>query len=213
MPISRFITDLDHLTAEFGSGTPSSGQSYTRLRMAVARMNELQRQIEIAHDKLGAILALAEMKIIYNQVDLSDEEAPLGERFALHVDCLSGHSEVDADHLAIFTLGNRLDALCAQNDVGRQAIADAMDDLIDKVRSSFAREQSLMLAHAYPGLSEHQRTHERMLGYLQDMSAAAQQPLTVAIRLEKLLGSWLVWHIQREDLDFVRATRKAATAR
>lgn len=211
MPISRFITDLDGLMAEFAAEAPSSGASYAKLRMAVARMNELQRQLDIAREKLGAILSMAEMKIIYNQVDLSGEEGPAGARFGLHPDCLTGEAAIDADHGDVFALGNRLDAICAKSEVGVAEVQDALSDLTDKTRAAFAREEALMLAHGYPRLAEHRQTHGRMQAYLEDMHGlAAQQPLTAAIKLEKFLGSWLVWHIQREDMDFVRASRGAS---
>jgi len=44
-----------------------------------------------------------------------------------------------------------------------------------------------------------------MLSYLAEMyELASTQPLVVAIKLEKFLGSWFIWHVQREDVDFAR---------
>ena len=76
MPITRFIADLDKLMDEFASEAPSPGIAYAQLRMAVARMNELQRQLDIAREKLGAILSLAEMKIIGYKKPLVDQDKP-----------------------------------------------------------------------------------------------------------------------------------------
>lgn len=64
MPLTRFIGDLDELLDGFHGGDGDAEQGFENLRQAVARMNEIRRQLAAAENKLGAALALAESSLM-----------------------------------------------------------------------------------------------------------------------------------------------------
>jgi hemerythrin-like metal-binding protein len=208
MPLSRFIRDLDELLAVFNGGGQPNAQTFDKLRIAVTRMNEIRRQLTIADEKLGASLALAENELIHGSVDDPDVAGEAaGDRFVLHDCCRTRIDEIDDRHSALIGFGNRLYALSLDG-----GDADAMryliDDLAASAQETFAVEERLMTRGGYPQLEAHRAIHRRMLDYLAEMRELAKEtPLLVAVRLEMFLGSWFVWHMQREDTAFAEYWR------
>lgn len=60
MPLSRFIADLARPVEVFDGGQPVSNRSFESLCVAVARMNEIRRQLPLAQEELDTSLAIAE---------------------------------------------------------------------------------------------------------------------------------------------------------
>jgi hemerythrin-like metal-binding protein len=202
MPISRFISDLDKLIEEFQSDDRSSSAAFDELRMAVARMNEINRQHTIAQEKLASVLSLAEMKARYHQITYTGVEPDDNDRF-LFEECQIGIPEIDDSHQRMFASGNRLYRISNKRDISPVEVIAALDDLVSQARSSFDIEEQMMHRCIYQDMDNHKDHHGRMLDYLVEMYAmASTQPLVVAIKLEKFLGSWFIWHVQREDADF-----------
>ncbi|MDD5250811.1 MAG: hemerythrin family protein [Rhodocyclaceae bacterium] len=205
MPLSRFIADLDELVGVFDNGQPPGNRSFESLRVAVARMNEIRRQTAIAQERLNATLAIAEN-------ELGDGQAPtpvpvlereLTERFYLHDCCKTGIEDIDDEHRTLMRLGNRLYALSLCEDVAHATVGEVLTELLSFAQDHFAAEEHLMEAYEYPALAPHRATHKRMCDYLAEMfDLAAETPLLVTIRLEIFLGSWFIWHMQRDDVEF-----------
>lgn len=215
MPLSRFIADLDELTAEFRTDAPTSAQTFEELRMAVARMNEIRRQLDIACKKLMPAIAIAEMEIVHQLVDFSDGERRLVDRFLMDEQYLTGLGEVDDEHRELLGLGNRVYLLSRNAAVTADQVFAALEDLTEHARSHFATEERLMEEVAFPAAMQHRTIHARMLDYLAEMAdLVAASPLVVAIKLEKFLGSWFIWHMQKDDAELARywlaSTAKAA---
>lgn len=215
MPLSRFIADLDRLTAEFRTDTPTAAATFDELRMAVARMNEIRRQLDIASRKLMPAIAIAEMEIVHQQVDFSMGERRLADRFLMDEQYLTGVDEVDDEHRELLGLGNRVYLLSRNDDVTADQVFAALEDLTEHARAHFATEERLMDDVGFPGAAQHRTIHGRMLDYLAEMAdLVPASPLTVAIKLEKFFGSWFVWHMQRDDAELARywlaCTTKAA---
>lgn len=127
------------------------------------------------------------------------------DRFSIYDHCRTGIEAVDERHEAMFEAGNRLYILAYGNETPVAEILSGMQDLLDQVKIHFDEEEPLMEGCGYPGTAAHRAVHRRMYEYLVEMvELAAGSPMLVAIRLEYFLGSWLIWYMQREDMDFAR---------
>jgi hemerythrin len=207
MPLSRFIADLDDLVNVFNGNHAPSSRSFENLRVAVARMNEIRRQLSIAQEKLSASLAIAESELIGGA-----EEGPAppverdpGERFQVHDFCRTGIEAIDDEHHTLMRLGNRLYAMSFSDEVERSEIDAVLAELVGFAKGHFEEEERLMAERGFPGLESHRATHQRMAHYLGEISELAREtPLLVTIRLEIFLGSWFIWHMQRDDAEFAR---------
>jgi hemerythrin-like metal-binding protein len=211
MPLSRFIADLDDLVEVFNGGQRITERSFESLRIAVARMNEIRRQLTLAQEKLNTSLAIAESELIGGHVEAAqpahDHESP--DRFQIYDFCKTGIDEIDEEHATLMRLGNRLYAMSFCDDVPRQAIEDVLTELIAFAQTHFDEEERLMEARGFPGLHEHRATHKRMSDYLQEIFGLGREtPLLVTIRLEIFLGSWFVWHMQRDDMQFAEFCKR-----
>lgn len=212
MPLSRFIADLDSLIDEFKADAPTNALAFDDLRLAVARLNEIRRQVDIAYDKLGPIIALAEMDIIHNRVDFSQREGELTQRFLIHEHCLSGHAQIDAEHHELVALGNRVFALARGSSASAASVRNAVADFAANAREHFRSEETLMVAHGFPEAMQHRTVHERMIEYIEEMrERALTQPLAVAIKMENFLGSWFIWHMQQDDMRLARHLQTTPT--
>lgn len=211
MPLSRFIHDLDELLDVFNSGRPAASRSFADLRLAVTRMNEIRRQLDVAQQKLGASLTLAENDLVADHVAAPLLERELSARFQVFEFCKTGIEEIDTEHDTLIALGNRLYALSLCQDVAGEAVRDLLTELITYAQRHFTAEERLMDLHGYPELEPHRATHRRMFDYLAEMfDLAPETPLLVSIRLEMFLGSWFIWHMQRDDVGFAQYCRAAA---
>lgn len=205
MPLSRFLVDLDELLAAFHDGSGADSRSFDNLRIAVARINEIRRQLAIAEEKLGAALSLAENCLMEGGDAIVAGDVERRDRFSIYEHCRTGIDEVDDQHEAIFQAGNRLYALAYGNDTPAAEMLGGLQDLLHRVKAHFDEEEVLMDACGYPEAASHRAVHRRMHEYLAEMGdLATGSPMLVAIRLEYFLGSWLIWHMQREDMDFAR---------
>jgi len=209
VPLSRFITDLDQLLGVFHSDRTPGSRAFENLRIAVTRMNEIRRQLAIAEEKLGASLTLAECGSMDDSLDfVSDVEPEPAERFRIYDFCKTGIDEIDAEHGMLVGIGNRLYAMSFCQDVSSEQIDELLTEMIAFAQDHFSAEERLMEKLGYPGLESHRIVHKRMYDYMAEMfDLAKETPLLVAIRLEKFLGSWFVWHMQRDDADFAKHCR------
>lgn len=203
MPASRLIADLEHLITELGADGPVSASVQDELRLTVARVNELRRQLDIAQLKLKSVLSLAGMQDIERQAESGAAPHIPNCRFQLPDDLRTGIAGIDEAHHAIFQSGNRLYWLALQRNVNAKEVDDALVELVQCAKTDFANEEQMMEISGYADFDHHREIHQRMLDYLSDMQELVSlQPLAVAVKLERILGSWFIWHLQRDDADF-----------
>lgn len=205
MPVSRIISDLDQLVSVFSmDGTPSSS-AYDELRLVVARIDELRRQLDVAQVKLAPVLSLAEMKYHEDQIQQAESIHILNNRFEISEEMRTEIPQIDENHRALFQSGNSLYQLAIQYDVKVSDIEIELNLFVQCANKIFDIEEQLMESSSYPNLYQHQVTHQRMRDYLSETHKQILiQPLSVIVRLEKFLGSWFLFHQQRDDIDFGR---------
>jgi len=203
MPVSRLISDLDHLIAELSVDGPATSTILDDLRLTVARVNELRRQLDIAQLKQASVLSLAGMKVIERPVASSDTPNLSNNRFNVPENMNIGIAGIDEAHRAIFQSGNQLYWLALQRDANAKEVNDALNNLIQCVKTDFAIEEKMMGVSGYAHLDHHRAIHQRMMDYLSEMQElVSTQPLAVVIKLEGFLGAWFLWHLQHDDVEF-----------
>jgi hemerythrin len=202
MPISRFLSDLDQLIADFKADGPTSAATYDELRLAAARLNEISRQLAIAYRKIEPVIAMAEMEAMHDQRESIDAaERAVNDRFLVHEACLTGHQRIDEDHRELFALSNRVFALACATHVTSTDVLNLLNDFLAHCREHFAYEESLMAKFGFPVADKHKVSHDRMIEYIEEMrTLTPTNPMVVAIKMDKFIGSWFTWHMQRDDM-------------
>ena len=203
MPISRLISDLDHLTTELSVNGPAKSLTLEELRLTVARVNELRRQLDIAQLKLSSVLSLAGMKVLERQVESVEASNQFSNRFNIPADLHTDIAEIDEAHRNLFQMGNHLYWLALQRDVKAKDVEVALQHLTQCAKNAFAFEEKMMDLSGYPRFEHHRSIHQRMLDYLSEMQELVSiEPIAVVVKLERFFGSWFLWHLQRDDVDF-----------
>lgn len=123
-------------------------------------------------------------------------------RFSVLVD------DMDKDHQRIFALINTVHELIKSRSPRAEQIV-VLKELLTFTREHFAREESLMEKHAYPGLDEQVAVHTTLLGKVEDIIASLEAGRSVnLISTLSFLNTWLKDHIlvmDRQYGDFFRA--------
>jgi len=110
---------------------------------------------------------------------------------------------IDGQHQNLFRMAAELrDAVMAGT--SEAAVAKTMDRLVQYIQVHFAYEERLMRVCDYPELAAHLAEHEaltrQVLRFQRDLRV---RPQPIAIRLLKLLKSWLENHILKSDRKYV----------
>ena len=136
MPLSRIISELDEIVAVFQNDLPTRTDTFDELRMTVARLDEIQRQLDIAYRKLMPAIAMAEMAIAHNQVEPAAVERRINDRFLMGEGCLTGVAKIDEEHRQLISLGNRLYLLSHVKHVTAELVGAALAPQTDIFASS-----------------------------------------------------------------------------
>lgn len=203
MPVSRLITDINHLYTELSEHGPATSLALEELRLTVARTNEIRRQLDIAQVKLSEVLSLAGKKFIDRQITPDNTPHLFNYRFHIPEGLNTGIPEIDDAHRALFQAGNRLCWQALQTDVKAKEVEAALHKFIQSVSGAFTLEEQMMDDTYYKHRDHHRAIHQRMRDYLSDMKElVSTSPLAVVVKLERILGSWFIWHLQGEDVKF-----------
>ncbi|NWJ41997.1 MAG: hemerythrin family protein [Geothrix sp.] len=113
-----------------------------------------------------------------------------------------GHGQIDAEHRTLVDALNRLhDAV--EEGRGQEEVLRVLSFLRDYTVTHFQSEESLMIAHRYPGLAAHVAAHARLVTRVSDLLAALRSGRTEVVEaVQAFLGAWLVEHIQVMDKEF-----------
>lgn len=125
-------------------------------------------------------------------------------------DLAVGHPIVDYDHKMLINIANEFH-FAVENGAGEEAVAMALERLIQYVESHFRREEELFMDSAYPNKAAHQKNHRDIEKMVREFQAAyAADP--ASIDLKKLLNFfkvWLIKHIGKLDKAYVPYVKAA----
>jgi len=117
---------------------------------------------------------------------------------ALH----TGIDVIDQQHQRIVDYINRLEVLLHEHD--QQTLGDILSEVVDYTLSHLAFEESLMEEAGYPLLRPHRAVHEHFTHRVQTYAHRFRCGEDIGAELYGMLSTWLVHHIQRDDMAYVK---------
>lgn len=109
---------------------------------------------------------------------------------------------IDQDHMHLVDLVNQLHTATTDG-VGQEVVMKIMQQLVTYTMEHFTREEQTMAAARFPGLKQHQASHQQ---FISDLDVLIRQfasgSISVAAQLSALLRDWLSLHIRRSDREF-----------
>lgn len=110
----------------------------------------------------------------------------------------TGHPKIDEQHKDLINAYNRLHEAMKQGQ-GRDQVGHTLIFLRDYTATHFRMEESLMAAHAYPGMAKHKGIHADLLAQVADLVRRFEGGATLTLPVMNFLEDWLTVHIQGED--------------
>jgi hemerythrin len=124
-----------------------------------------------------------------------------------------GYPEIDEQHKGLFDFMGGFFSSCADG-MEREEVEKILDYLETYTQTHFSDEERIQIENNYPGYSRHKRYHEEfkivVRGLRVDLERMGSTPELIA-QIEMAVGSWLVDHIQTEDMkigDHIRDAQK-----
>jgi hemerythrin len=116
-----------------------------------------------------------------------------------------GHADIDAQHMRMFLLAQRVVDSLVEKSCGKVAVgAEELQALIDFTGEHFAFEEDLMRSSGYPGAGWHAKYHASLLVELETYCRKVQKShISNAVVLVKYLFDWLHQHIDTVDRELV----------
>lgn len=125
----------------------------------------------------------------------------------------TGHTLIDDDHAGIVEIINQL-ANAITTHKSKEVCGKLLDQIIQKTKAHFARENRLMAEHHYPKADAHIAEHAKLVGESLDLKAwfdAASEESVMSVSLLHFLENWWTGHIptfDKELADFVTSSKK-----
>ncbi|MGL5631872.1 MAG: bacteriohemerythrin [Azovibrio sp.] len=117
----------------------------------------------------------------------------------------TGIDVIDKQHMRIVDYINQLEL--AQQTGNRAVVGGVLDELVDYTLSHFAFEESLQEEAGYKYCKPHKKVHELFVRRVSEYQERFNLGDDVAGEILKLLSSWLINHIKRDDADYVDAVK------
>jgi hemerythrin len=118
--------------------------------------------------------------------------------------------QIDDQHKEIFKRFGRLFTACREGK-GKEEVLQLLLFLDDYVKEHFAAEERLQLRYAYPGYDDHKSQHTRFIADVAKLAAEFKDEgatLSLVIKTNQTLSSWLVQHIKKTDMQFADYLRE-----
>ena len=109
---------------------------------------------------------------------------------------------MDKEHVNLFRIiGEIVDAM--KSGLGKGAIVDAFQGLLDYTVNHFQDEEELMESYSYPHLEEHKKIHrlfkQKVLAYKEEL---LQKDSFNAKEFQNFMSGWLINHILEVDRQY-----------
>lgn len=118
----------------------------------------------------------------------------------------TGIEPIDAQHRQLVDYINELDAAAVAGN--RPAVARVLDELIEYTLSHFAFEEQLQLDAGYRLAQIHKSMHDVFTRRVQRYKERFDAGEAIEHELRRMLQSWLIHHIKRDDKAYVRELKK-----
>ncbi len=107
--------------------------------------------------------------------------------------------EIDEQHKKLINMINQLhEAMKEQK--GKEVLKPILQQLISYCATHFAAEETMMMAHAYPDLTEHRDKHQKMTAKVLALQSDVNSgKASITIDVMNFLKEWLDKHILGTD--------------
>jgi hemerythrin len=126
-----------------------------------------------------------------------------------------GYPPVDVQHKGLFDVMNQFFSSISDG-VNRAEVEEALCYLEEYVRVHFADEERIQLETNYPGYKQHKRFHEEFKILIRGLRTDLERvgpTLKLLGQIEMGIGSWLVDHIEVEDMKIGEHLRRVKQIR
>jgi len=123
-----------------------------------------------------------------------------------------GVPEIDDQHRELFRRFNALLDACNQGK-GKEEVFKLLLFLDDYIRSHFEAEERLQRKVGYPGYGEHHAQHKEFVRELKNLETEFHSDgatISLVIKMNQLVVSWLIQHISKKDGDLAAYMRQSA---
>ncbi|MBF0443970.1 MAG: bacteriohemerythrin [Magnetococcales bacterium] len=191
---------------------------YKKLSELLAQAHkQLQIVVKILHSKgyeghdeadSQLIKFLETRKLMFQQMDnlyrgITDINAKEKEYFVWRDDLNTGLKDVDADHLVLVALINKLH-LAMKQGKGQELVSPILAELTDFTVFHFKREEGYFDKTRYPDARAHKELHKKIVAKVVNFVKRFEAgEFTVIIDLMIFLKSWLIGHIRGTDMKYV----------
>ena len=120
-------------------------------------------------------------------------------------DLNTGIDVIDKQHVRIVDYINDLEIAHQKQD--KKTVGRVLDDVVDYTLSHFTFEESLQEEAGYKYCGPHKKVHQLFIRRVNEYVERFKSGDDVTADIYKLLGSWLINHIKRDDADYVAAVK------
>ena len=114
----------------------------------------------------------------------------------------TGLDVIDAQHRQLVDYINQLERAATASD--RKSITAVFDELVEYTLSHFAFEEQLQVDAGYVFANAHKSIHDVFIKRLDKYRARFEAGEDVVPELQRMLNSWLVHHIKRDDKGYAQ---------
>lgn len=113
-----------------------------------------------------------------------------------------GIAEIDAQHAQLLLVLDRLEALAGTpNEFA--AIVEGVDALFNYAQTHLAEEEHLLRQIGYPRFEAHAARHRRFVEAIMQLMSRLERGEDILADLISSIRTWLVEHINTDDMDYV----------
>lgn len=106
---------------------------------------------------------------------------------------------IDRQHQKLFRIINELGS-AAEQGKAKEALGEALGELIDYTKEHFKTEEELFRKHGYPDAATHKKQHDEFVGKVADFKERFEKgKLSMTVEVRLFLSDWLVNHIKKTD--------------
>jgi hemerythrin len=119
-----------------------------------------------------------------------------------------GVSEFDHDHEAMLAVARTLRDVLA-DDIPSPEVQPLLDELLELALAHFESEEQLLRDTAYPHLTEHVQSHNRLLRAMLHFKEDVRHTRYRAELAVKFIHAWVVEHVRVEDSRYAEHVQRA----
>lgn len=123
--------------------------------------------------------------------------------------------QIDQQHQTLFRIGKKVYLLNQSKDSDHfDELVSTLQELSDYAKFHFKEEEALLEQYEFGDLHNHKKEHQKFIDYLENITVEDldQNQLTAIDDLIKFIASWILNHISKSDMKYVKYLNKKMEA-